>query len=75
MCGRFHRANPFDFDIGTDAMTAFNAWLSSKYQTIAQLNAALKDACRLRQSVVETFELRVEFLLILLVREIQGFRV
>jgi len=50
-------------------------WVLTTGVRLAQLNAALKAACRLRQSVVETFELRVEFLLILLVREIQGFRV
>ena len=51
---RFHRANPFDFDIGPDSMAAFNVWLQSKYRTIAGLNTACKIAV-LRETD-ETYE-------------------
>ena len=39
--GWFHRANPFDFDIGPDSMAQFVVWLRTRYAgSIAQLNEA-----------------------------------
>ena len=41
--GWFHRANPFDFDIGPASMFAFNRWLQELYPTIGALNTAWCD--------------------------------
>jgi hypothetical protein len=38
--GIYNLGSPFDFDLGSAAITQFIAWLQSKYGTIANLNSA-----------------------------------
>ena len=37
--GLFHRANPYDFDLGPAAISQFVTWLQARYGTIAALNS------------------------------------